>query len=131
MYVAPQVLNIPSRMSFITIEKCDSIKIKVSSCIFRADKTDKTCKLTNKSSFPMRKLIIYDYLRVPLSLNFLISLCILFSLSIFLINRIIEKIQTSKHIFFLLNSEEIATSNNIRTSRLSTLITDVEFQNFP
>ena len=36
MYVARQVLNIPSRMSFITIEKCDSIKIKVSSCIFRA-----------------------------------------------------------------------------------------------
>lgn len=40
MYVARQVLNIPSRMSFITIEKCDSIKIKVSSCIFRADKTE-------------------------------------------------------------------------------------------
>lgn len=40
MYVARQVLNIPSRMSFITIEKCDSIKIKVSSGIFRADKTE-------------------------------------------------------------------------------------------
>ena len=39
MYVARQVLNIPSRMSF-TIEKCDSMKIKVSSCIFRADKTE-------------------------------------------------------------------------------------------
>lgn len=40
MYVARQVLNIPGCMSFITIEKCDSIKIKVSSCIFRADKTE-------------------------------------------------------------------------------------------
>lgn len=40
MYVARQVLNNPSRMSFITIEKCDSIKTKVSSGIFRADKTE-------------------------------------------------------------------------------------------